>query len=82
MRDFIMAAVPLVVVGIALAVFFTGRAGKKKKQEKESGYEAERMSLGMCFGAAVGAIFPEYIGVTLSVGMLIGLLVVMCVKKL
>ena len=82
MRDFIMAAVPLVVVGIALAVFFTGRAGKKKKQEKESGYEAERMSLGMCFGAAVGAIFPEYIGVTLSVGMLIGLVVGMCVKKL
>ena len=82
MRDFIMAAVPLVVVGIALAVFFTGRAGKKKKQEKESGYEAERMSLGMWFGAAVGAIFPEYIGVTLSVGMLIGLLVGMCVKKL
>lgn len=82
MRDFIMAAVPLVVVGIALAVFFTGRAGKKKKQEKESGYEAERMSLGMCFGAAVGAIFPEYIGVTLSVGMLIGLLVGMYVKKL
>ena len=40
MRDFIMAAVLLVVVGIALAVFFTGRAGKKKKQEKESGYEA------------------------------------------
>ena len=82
MRDFIMAAVPLVVVGIALAVFFTGRTGKKKKQEKESGYEAERMSLGMCFGAAVGAIFPEYIGVTLSVGMLIGLLVGMYVKKL
>ena len=82
MRDFIMAAVPLVVVGIALAVFFTGRAGKKKKQEKESGYEAERMSLGMCFGAAVGAIFPEYIGITLSMGMLIGLLVGMCVKKL
>ena len=81
MRDFIMAAVPLVVVGIALAVFFTGRAGKKKKQEKESGYEAEGMSLGMCFGAAVGAIFPEYIGVTLSVGMLIGLLVGMCIKN-
>ena len=31
MRDFIMAALPLVVVGIALAVFFAGRAGKKKK---------------------------------------------------
>ena len=40
------------------------------------------MSLGMCFGAAVGTIFPEYIGVTLSVGRLIGLLVGMYVKKL
>ena len=81
MRDFIMAALPL-VVGIALAVFFAGRAGKKKKGEKENGYEAMGMSLGMCFGAAVGAIFPEYIGITLSMGMLIGLLVGMCVKKL
>ena len=56
MRDFIMAAVPLAVVGIALAVFFAGRAGKKKKQEKESGYEA--------------------------MGILVGLLAGMCVKKL
>ena len=72
MRDFIMAAVPLVVTGIALAVFCAGRAEKKKKQEKENGYEAEGMSLGMCFGAAVGAMFPEYIGVTLSMGMLTG----------
>ena len=72
MRDFIMAALPLVVVGSALAVFFAGRAGKKKKGEKENGYEAMGMSLGMCFGAAVGAIFPEYIGVTLSMGCSLG----------
>ena len=81
MRDFIMAALPLVVAGIALAVFFAGRAEKKKKREKKNGYEAMGMSLEMCFGAAVGAIFPEYIGVTLSVGMLIGLVVVMCFRK-
>lgn len=56
MRDFIMAAVPLVVVGIALAVFFAGLAEKKKKQEKKNGYEA--------------------------MGMLVGLLAGMCVKKL
>ena len=82
MRDFIMAALPLVVAGGTLAVFFAGRSGKKKKRGKESGYESMGMSLGMCFGAAVGAIFPEYIGITLSVGMLIGLLVGMCIKKL
>ena len=54
MRDFIMAAVPLMVAGIALAVFFAGRAEKKKKREKENGYEAEGMSLGMCFGKKHG----------------------------
>ena len=39
------------------------------------------MSLGMCFGAAVGAIFPEYIGVTLSMGILTGLVIGMCFGK-
>ena len=81
MRDFMMAAVPLVVAGIVLAVFFTGRAEKKKKREKENGYEAMGMSLGMCFGAAVGAIFPEYIGITLSMGILTGLVIGMCFGK-
>ena len=81
MRDFMMAALPLVVAGIALAVFFAGLAEKKKKQEKKNGYEAMGMSLGMCFGAAVGTIFPEYIGVTLSMGMLVGLVIGMCFGK-
>lgn len=35
MRDFLMAAVPLVVAGIALAVFFAGLAEKKKEAGKE-----------------------------------------------
>ena len=76
-----MAAVPLVVTGIALAVFFAGRAEKKKKQEKENGYEAMGIRLGMCFGAAAGAIFPEYIRVTPSMGMLTGLVIGMCFGK-
>ena len=54
MRDFMMAALPRVVVGIDLAVFFAGRAEKKKKREKENGYEAEGMSLGICFGKKHG----------------------------
>lgn len=48
MRDFMMAALPLVVVGIALAVFVAGQVGQKKKWEKENGYEAMGMSQGMC----------------------------------
>ena len=64
-----------------MAVFFAGLAEKKKKQEKKNGYEAMGMSLGMCFGAAVGTVFPEYIGVTLSGGMLTGLVIGMCFGK-
>lgn len=79
MSDFIMAALPLVVVGLALAVFFAGRAHRKK--EKKEAYEAEGMSLGMCAGTIVGTFFPEYIGITLSLGMLIGLLIGMCIEK-
>ena len=37
--------------------------------------------MGMCFGAAVGAILPEYIGVTLSMGMLTGLVIGMYFGK-
>ena len=47
MRDFMMAALPLVVVGIALAVFFAGLAEKKKKQEKKNGYEAMGNRIGV-----------------------------------
>ncbi len=81
MRDFIMAALPLVVVGLVLAALFAGRANRKKDQEKENGCEAMGLSLGMCAGAVIGAFFPKYTGITLSAGMLIGLLIGMCVKK-
>ena len=47
MRDFMMAAMPLVVVGIALAVFFSVLAEKKKKQEKKNGYEAMGNRIGV-----------------------------------
>ncbi len=81
MRDFIMAALPLVVVGIALAVFFAGRSRRKKQKETKGDHEAMGMCQGMCFGAAIGAIFPQYIGIALSMGMLIGLVIGMCLGK-
>ena len=36
MRDFMMAALPLVVVGIALAVFFARRAGQKRNGKRKT----------------------------------------------
>ncbi len=80
MRDFIIAALPCIVTGLALAVLFMGRASKKKKEEAGS-YEAEGMSIGMCIGVAISPLFSENIGIGMSLGMLIGLVIGMCIKK-
>ena len=78
--DFLRAALPWIVVGLTLAVFFAKNAGKKKKKENTDNYGAEGMSLGMCFGTAIGASLHN-IGLGISLGMLIGLAIGTCIKK-
>ena len=78
--DFLRAALPWIVVGLTLAVFFVKNAGKKKKKENTDNYGAEGMSLGMCFGTAIGASLHN-IGLGISLGMLIGLAIGTCMRK-
>ena len=78
--DFLRAALPWIVVGLTLAVFFAKNAGKKKKKENTDNYGAEGMSLGMCFGTAIGASLHN-IGLGISLGMLIGLAIGTCIEK-
>lgn len=80
MRDFFTAALPWIVIGLVMAVFFAGRTRRKKKKAK-SDYGLEGMCIGMCVGAAIGTFFPEYIGIGLSTGMLVGLNIGMCIGK-
>ena len=61
MRDFIIEALPFVICGIAIICLVMN------KDKKES-YIAE----GMCFGSMLGAMYPSYLGLSLSLGMLIG----------
>ena len=45
--DFIRAALPWIIMGLLLAVYFARCAGKKKKEEQTGDYGAEGMCLGM-----------------------------------
>ena len=74
---FLAAALPWLVMGAVLAVFFVREAkrkkGKKDHQKKKDDYGAEGMALGMCIGAAISTALHRDIGLGLSLGMLLGL---------
>ena len=77
MKEFMMAALPWICIGIAIALFAAnhGAAKKAKGSDKEYGnYMTEGMCLGMCVGTALG-------GNGLVYGMLAGLVVGIFIKK-
>ena len=55
MKDFILAALPWVAIGLCLAIFFA-RNKKNNKDVKKTveNYGTEGMSVGMCIGVALG----------------------------
>ena len=79
--DFIRAALPWIIMGLLLAVYFARCAGKKKKEEQTGDYGAEGMCLGMCFGTAIGTAFGNNITIGLPLGMLFGLAIGSSIKK-
>ena len=79
--DFIRAALPWIIMGLLLAVYFARCAGKKKKEEQTGDYGAEGMCLGMCFGTAIGTDFGNNIAIGLPLGMLFGLAIGSSIKK-
>lgn len=79
--DFVRAALPWIMMGLLLAVYFARSAGKKKKEEQCDDYGTEGMCLGMCFGTALGAAFGNNIAIGLPLGMLFGLAIGTGIKK-
>ena len=67
MYDFLQAALPLIAIGLSLAVFFEKRTDSKSKD-----YRTEGMCLGMCFGTAVSAKSGNNVAIGLSFGMMTG----------
>ena len=78
---FLRAALPWVVTGLLLAVFFARNTGSKKKEKESDDYGTEGMCLGMCFGTAIGTALGNNTGIGISLGMLIGLAIGTCIKK-
>ena len=79
--DFLRAALPWIVMGLLLAVFFARSAGKEKKEETPDNYGTTGMCLGMCFGTAIGTALGNNTGIGISLGMLIGLAIGTSIKK-
>lgn len=78
---FFKAALPWIVMGLALAVFFAQNGSRKKDKEEAGDYSSEGMCLGMCLGTALGSSLGGNTGIGISLGMLIGLTVGSCMKK-
>ena len=77
MNEFLMAALPWICIGIAIALFAVNHSAAKKAKEndKEYGnYMTEGMCLGLCVSTALG-------GNGLIYGMLLGLVVGMLIEK-
>lgn len=68
MKEFLFAALPFVLCGIAVIVIFKNT----NKQTSKDNYLIEGMCLGLAFGSMIGAIFSSQLGLCLSLGMLIG----------
>ncbi|MBD3109908.1 DUF2700 domain-containing protein [Bacillus sp. AGMB 02131] len=85
MKDFILAALPWVVLGITVAIAMVnikGDKARKEDREKIGNYMSVGMSIGMCFGIAIGLAFDEMLGRNgLTYGICFGMLGGMVIGK-
>lgn len=90
MKEFLLAALPWLAIGISLALVFANYS--KRRKNKASGAAEEKkqpagnyMTEGICFGMCAGVVlsttgFVEP-GLGISLGMLLGIAVGMHIKK-
>ena len=82
-KDFVLAALPWVLMGVALAVVATLFARREKtgrKPVKET-YMGEGVALGMLFGVAIGSTGAVELSTGLSMGLMLGMVVGLCIEK-
>lgn len=75
MKEFIMACLPFVIMGVAVVIVIVNSKKNKKN------YITEGMILGMSFGLMISNYFNGNMGLGLSLGMLIGEAIGSFVKK-
>ena len=83
MKDFILSALPFVLMGLALAVFAAGQVRKKKSSDQEKQENHKRggkniplgMALGMLAGVAFGTAGVLDLATYMSLGTLWGIVI-------
>lgn len=76
MRDFVMAALPWVVIGLAVAVFMANCAQKEDSAKSQTHGMAIGMSVGILAGialSAMGVLENDALGIGIGIGMLWGI---------
>lgn len=79
MTDFIISALPFVVIGICAAIICANF--KESKKNKEETYIIEGMCFGMSLGVAMSVSLDFNLGLGISLGMLIGETIGILIKK-
>ena len=75
MKDFIIGALPFLIIGLCLAIIC-----ENMKKEKST-YCAEGMCMGMCIGVAISAALHINMGLGISLGMLMGETIGILIEK-
>ena len=75
MKEFAVAALPFIIIGICIAIICAN--GKKYKQT----YISEGLAIGMCFGVAVASTLNINLSLGISIGMLIGEAIGISIEK-
>lgn len=81
--DFVRAAFPWVLAGVAVAVLCVRHSKQQNREEARQDYSAEGMCLGMCLGVTMATTFGgmENLGLGLSLAMLVSMAIGACLEK-
>lgn len=79
MKEFIISALPFVVIGVCVAIIIANAT--KSKTNKEETYITEGLCLGVSLGVVFSTTFNLNLGLGMSLGMLIGETLGVFIKK-
>lgn len=80
MKEFVVNALPFVVLGISLAIICINMHNHKTK---DNTYVIEGMGIGIAFGVCFSYLFPNFLDLVtlIPMGMLVGEACGICIKK-
>lgn len=81
MDNFIYAAAPWIIIGMAVVTLFVIKAKGKNENVKRENYMTEGMCIGICLGVVLGSSGIIDLALGISLGMLIGEVIGMGIKK-